>query len=63
VQGPNGAIKGVDYAVKVMTSKDLAMVDASASEIAKNSNGIAENVGELKQMAVELNEIVGRFKY
>jgi len=44
-------------------SIEVASVNDSASDISLNSRNIEENANELKQLALELNVIIGRFKY
>ncbi|WDP88829.1 MAG: methyl-accepting chemotaxis protein [Desulfobacter sp.] len=44
-------------------TRDITSVDSAAQEMSDNSSQVAGSVEELKQMAIKLNQIVGRFKY
>jgi methyl-accepting chemotaxis protein len=44
-------------------SREVASVNESVNDILTNNRNIENNANELKQLANELNTIIGRFKY
>lgn len=44
-------------------SREIADVNASAGDISNNSTNIEKSADELRQLAVKLNAIIGRFKF
>ena len=62
IQDVNDNVSEGSTAISEVT-RDIASVDEASKEMSDNSNQVAGSVAELKQMAIKLNEIVGRFKY
>lgn len=62
IQHVNDNVSESSTAISEVT-QDITSVDEASKEMSDNSNQVASNVEGLKQMAIQLNKIVGRFKY
>ncbi|MFO7749740.1 MAG: methyl-accepting chemotaxis protein [Desulfobacteraceae bacterium] len=62
IQNVNENVSESSTAINEIT-RDITAVDAASKEMSENSSQVAVSVEELKQMAIKLNKIVGRFQY
>ena len=63
-QGINEVSKNIEGSANVLggVSKDLDSIDQSAAEIFDRSKNVKNNANKLNEMAINMNEIYGRFK-